>query len=328
MSSGGDSGAGLSAADTRVKVRVPAKINLCLRLAARGPNGYHPVSTVFHAVSLFDEVIAERREGGVIDVYTHGGNAESHSEDVHGVHDDATNLAVRAAVLLRAERGQPGLGVHLDITKAIPVAGGMAGGSADAAAALLACSVLWDLDTTPDDLHELGARLGSDVPFALVGGTAIGHGRGEQLVPALTRGSYQWVIAVAPHGLSTPEVFARFDEQVAQGVVVPMSSAGTEPPRELLNALSGADAPGVAANLSNDLQEAACELYPPLRRTLEVGAFAGALAAIVSGSGPTCVFLCANQKDARNVEAALANLDQVHQVHRVTGPAPGAQLVS
>ncbi|MFZ2624977.1 MAG: 4-(cytidine 5'-diphospho)-2-C-methyl-D-erythritol kinase [Propionibacterium sp.] len=321
MSSGSEPGAGLSAADTRVKVRVPAKINLCLRLAARGSDGYHPVSTVFHAVSLLDEIVAERREDGLVDVYTHGGQAD-------GVSDDATNLAVRAAVLLRAERGRPELGVHLDITKAIPVAGGMAGGSADAAGALLACSVLWDLDTTPDDLHELAARIGSDVPFALLGGTAIGHGRGEQLVPALTRGSYQWVLAVAPHGLSTPEVFARFDEQVAGGAVDPMSSVVTEPPRALLNALSGGDAEGVAANLSNDLQEAACELYPSLRRTLEVGRVAGALAGLVSGSGPTCVFLCASQTDARNVEAALAGLEQVHEVRRVTGPVPGAQLVS
>lgn len=321
MPPGSDPGAGLSGADTRVKVRVPAKINLSLRLAARGSDGYHPVSTVFHAVSLFDEVVAERRESGLVDVHTHGGQADR-------VDDDTTNLAVRAALLLRAERGNPGLGVHLDITKAIPVAGGMAGGSADAAAALLACSVLWDLDTTPDDLHELAGRLGSDVPFALLGGTAIGHGRGEQLVPALTRGSYQWVLAAAPRGLSTPEVFARFDEQVAAAVVVPMSPSGAEPPRELLNALAGGDTEGVAQHLGNDLQEAACELYPSLRRTLEVGTLAGASAGVVSGSGPTCAFLCATQTDARNVQAALAALEQVQEVHRVTGPVPGAQLVN
>ncbi|SER72226.1 4-diphosphocytidyl-2-C-methyl-D-erythritol kinase [Propionibacterium cyclohexanicum] len=314
-------GPGLSAEDTRVKVRVPAKVNLSLRLAPRDDDGYHPVSTVFQAVSLFDEVVAERRTGGLVDVFMHGGQADR-------VSDDTTNLAVRAALLLRAERGDPELGVHLDITKAIPVAGGMAGGSADAAASLLACSVLWDLDTTPDDLHELASRLGSDVPFALLGGTAIGHGRGEQLVPALTRGSYQWVLAVAPEGLSTPSVFAHFDAQLARGAVSPMPSAGAEPPRELLNALSGGDAESVAAHLGNDLQEAACELYPPLRRTLDIGTQAGALAAIVSGSGPTCAFLCANQADARNVEAVLLGLDQVLEVHRVSGPVPGAQLVS
>lgn len=317
----GDSANSLGPVDTRVKVRVAAKVNLYLRLATRGDDGYHELSTVFHAVSLFDEVVAERRADDVIDVHTHGGQSDR-------VRDDATNLAVRAAVLLRAEHGQADQGVHLDITKTIPVAGGMAGGSADAAAALLACSVLGDLDTTPDDLHDLAAKIGSDVPFALLGGTAIGHGRGEQLVPVLTRGSYQWVLALAPRGLSTPQVFRQFDEQIARGEVEPMPQSGTEPPRELLNALAGGDAEGVAEHMHNDLQEAACQICPELRKTLEVGKRAGALVGIISGSGPTCAFLCASQTDARNVEAVLKILPQVHEVRRASGPVPGAQLVS
>lgn len=311
---------GLGAVDLRVRVRVPAKVNLALRVAARGDDGYHQLATVFQAVALFDELTAERRRDDAITVTTRGLHA-------HRVDDDPTNLAVRAAVALRHHFGTTDLGVHLSIDKSIPVAGGMAGGSADAAASLLACSVLWDLDTTPDDLVQLAADIGSDVPFELVGGTALGRGRGGDVMPALARGNYHWVLALSDRGLSTPSVYACFDEQVDAGKVVPLRPDDPDACTALLDALASGDAARVAPLLGNDLQEAACQLRPELREVLAAGTAAGALAGIVSGSGPTCAFLCASQPDAYLVQTVLRSLEQVDETLCVTSPAPGAQLV-
>ena len=307
---------GLGAVDLRVRVRVPAKVNLALRVAARGDDGYHQLATVFQAVALFDELTAERRRDDAITVTTRGLHA-------HRVDDDPTNLAVRAAVALRHHFGTADLGVHLSIDKSIPVAGGMAGGSAS----LLACSVMWDLDTTPDDLVQLAADIGSDVPFELVGGTALGRGRGGDVMPALARGNYHWVLALSDRGLSTPSVYACFDEQVDAGKVVPLRPDDPDACTALLDALASGDAARVAPLLGNDLQEAACQLRPELREVLAAGTAAGALAGIVSGSGPTCAFLCASQPDAYLVQTVLRSLEQVDETLCVTSPAPGAQLV-
>lgn len=313
-------GPGLEAVDLRVRVRVPAKVNLSLRVAARGSDGYHQLATVFQALALFDRLAAERRSDGAITVTTHGRHADR-------VDDDHTNLAVRAATTLRERFGTPRLGAHLQIDKTIPVAGGMAGGSADAAAALLACSVLWDLDAGPDELLQLGAELGSDVPFGLIGGTALGLGHGGAVMPALARGGYHWVLALSDRGLSTPSVYARFDDQVAAGEVVPLAPDDRSACRALLDALAGGDVSKVAPLLVNDLQEAACLLRPELREVLSAGVSAGALRGIVSGSGPTCAFLCATQADALMVATVLNSLDQVDDTLCVTSPAPGAQII-
>lgn len=296
----------------QVRVRVPAKVNLALCVDALGDDGYHRLGTVFQALSLFDEVVATPGEPGEVSLVVAG-------DDVDGVPVGETNLAVRAARLLAERHGHDGLGVRLHLRKQIPVAGGMAGGSADAAGALLACSVLWDLDTTPDDLHELAAELGSDVPFALVGGTAIGTGRGDQLVPVLARGTYHWVLALAHDGLSTPAVFRRFDEMGAPGdPAVPPSVA---------HALAHADPHGLAAALRNDLQAPALDLRPELAETLAAGRSAGALGGIVSGSGPTCAFLAADEASAMDIARALSRQPTVRAVRRATGPVHGAALI-
>lgn len=301
--------------ETIVRVRVPAKINLALGVGPVGDDGFHPLATVFHAISLYDEIIAEPALPGRFLVETTGVPA---SADLDG--DD--HLSVRAAKTLAQAYGDTSLGVALSVRKAIPVAGGMAGGSADAAGALVACAELWNLDVSPDDLAEIGATLGSDVPFGLLGGTAVGTGRGERLAPALTRGSYHWVIAFAWGGLSTPEVYARFDRLAAdQDIVHP------EVPPDVLTALAAGDARALGAALSNDLQAAALDLRPELRATLEAGLELGAVGAVVSGSGPTCAFLAADESAAIDLSTALPQSAACSGVRRVTGPVPGARLV-
>lgn len=296
-------------------MRVPAKVNLALCVGPVRGDGYHPLATVFQAVSLFDEVSARRARAGHFSVTVAGEGAEQ-------VPIDDSNLALRAARRLASAHGREDVGVELEIKKSIPVAGGMAGGSADAAAALLACSILWDLDIQPDELAAVGAELGSDVPFALMGNCAVGTGRGEQLVPALTRGTYHWVFALADEGLSTPAVFKRLDEMrgYRQGQL--------SVPTELMNALASGDPVALGRALVNDLQIAALDLRPELRRTLDAGLDNGALGAIVSGSGPTCAFLTADESRAVDLSVRLSAEGVARHVRRAAGPVPGARLIS
>lgn len=305
-----------------VRVRVPAKINLALCVAPLGSDGYHRLGTVFQAISLFDDITATACVHD-IEVTVAGEGAEQ-------VPLDATNLAVRAALLLRERFGWSDLGVRLRLKKSIPVAGGMAGGSADAAGALLACSVLWDLDTSPEDLHDLAAELGSDCAFPLLGGTAIGRGRGEQLVPLLTRGTYHWVVALADTGLSTGGVYGRFDEigGGAEADRIPGPDADPEIPPALLNALAAGNAGDLGAALRNDLQLAALDLRPELGGVLEAGMSLGAIGAMVSGSGPTCVFLAPNETAALDLAAALGSVPHVRSTRKAVGQVPGARLWS
>jgi 4-diphosphocytidyl-2-C-methyl-D-erythritol kinase len=233
---------------------------------------------------------------------------------------DERNIAVRAARLLGEAVGVEH-GVAIAIDKGIPVAGGMAGGSADAAATLLACDRLWGLETSRTALLELAAELGSDVPFALLGGTAVGSGRGEEVVPALARGTYHWVLAFGHHGLSTPAVYRRFDQ---------LNPRARQPeiPAELMNALLSGSPHQVGGTLANDLQAAALELQPQLRSVLEAGLEYGALGALVSGSGPTCAFLVDGESAAVDLSIALSADGLCRAVRRVTGPVPGARVIS
>jgi 4-diphosphocytidyl-2-C-methyl-D-erythritol kinase len=295
-----------------VTVRAPAKVNLELRVGAPRADGYHELATVFHAVGLFDEVQALPSDG--ITLTVEGPQAEL-------VPLDGTNLALRAAVLL-ADRVGIDDGVHLHLRKGIPVAGGMAGGSADAAAALVACDGLWRAGLSRDDLHALAAELGSDVPFALLGGTAIGTGRGERLMPVLARGEYHWVVALADHGLSTPEVYGEID-RLRAGAGVPEPEISDR----LMQALRAGDAPALGEALANDLQAAACSLDPSLERTLAVGRQAGALGGLVSGSGPSVVFLTASAEHALDVAVALTASGVAAGVRRALGPVAGARVV-
>jgi 4-diphosphocytidyl-2-C-methyl-D-erythritol kinase len=301
----------LSAVPLPVTVRVPAKINLHLAVGPLRDDGFHDLVTVFHAVSLFDEVSVATSDAPRIEVY---------GEGVTEVPADETNLAWRAVQLL-AERADREPDVALVLRKGIPVAGGMAGGSADAAAALVGLSTLWKLDLSRDELSTLAAELGSDVTFALHGGTALGTGRGEQIVPVLARNTQHWVIALHRGGLSTPAVYRELDRLRAAG---PRQERPVEP---VLGALAAGDPRQLALNLGNDLQAAAVTMAPDLRRTLRAGVEAGALAGLVSGSGPTCAFLCESGESAIDVAAELAGMGVCRTVRVVHGPVPGARVI-
>lgn len=295
-----------------VTVRVPGKVNLFLGVGDRRPDGYHELATVFHAVSLYDDVTV--RTSDLLSLNVLG-------EGAHEVPADERNLAWKAAELMAEHVGRVP-DVEITIDKSIPVAGGMAGGSADAAAVLVGMNMLWELGVPRRDLHAMAAELGSDVPFALHGGTALGTGRGEELATVLARNTFHWVLAFGKGGLSTVAVYAEIDR---------LREAGAPPrlgdPEALLTALSGGDPHALAPLLGNDLQPAALSLEPDLRRTLRAGTEAGALAGIVSGSGPTCAFLCASAEAAVAVGAELAGAGVCRTVRVASGPVHGARVV-
>jgi 4-diphosphocytidyl-2-C-methyl-D-erythritol kinase len=304
---------------TSVTVRVPAKINLQLAVGPLRPDGYHGLVTVFHAISLFDEVTVTAADADSVTVRGEGADHVPENED---------NLALRAVRALRAEQERrgtaPGDGVAVAIAKRIPVAGGMAGGSADAAAALVACNELWDAGLSQADLCEVGATVGSDVAFAVLGGTAVGRGRGEQLSPALADPArYHWVLAFADGHLSTPAVYGKLDRQ-RQDDEVPEPELS----EELRAALRAGDSARLGAALGNDLQPPALALFPALRKTLTAGLEAGALGGLVSGSGPTCFFLAESASAATDLAVALSGAGVCRAVATATGPAAGACVVA
>ncbi|WP_033819910.1 4-(cytidine 5'-diphospho)-2-C-methyl-D-erythritol kinase [Kitasatospora sp. MBT63] len=301
-----------------ITVKVPAKVNVQLGVGGLRADGFHDLANVFFAVALGDEVTAAPGEGVTL---------TCSGPDAAQVPLDDTNLAARAARLLAARHGiEPHVRLHID--KAIPVAGGMAGGSADGAAALVACDALWGLDTPLETLLELAAELGSDVPFALVGGVALGRGRGELLERLPVSGTFHWVFAVADGGLSTPAVFRECDrlrDEAGTGSTeaeVPTPDADPA----LLAALADGDPVALAEALANDLQAAALSLRPSLADTLRAGTEAGALAALVSGSGPTCAFLAKDAEAAESVARALLASGTCRAAHATYGPVPGAEV--
>ncbi|AII05375.1 4-diphosphocytidyl-2-C-methyl-D-erythritol kinase [Rhodococcus wratislaviensis] len=303
----------LSVVPRPVVVRAPSKVNLHLAVGDLRDDGYHELNTVFQALSLSDTVSVVPAE--TLSVTVRG-------EDARVVPTDSGNLVWQAAEMLAAESGRRP-DVEIAIDKGIPVAGGMAGGSADAAATLVGLNALWQLDLSREELDGFAAKLGSDVPFSLHGGTAVGTGRGERLLPVLSRSTFHWVLALAKGGLSTPTVFRELDRLRADGN--PPRLGG---PEDLMHALTTGDAATLAPLLGNDLQSAALSLNPGLRRTLRAGVAAGALAGIVSGSGPTCAFLCAEADAAVRVSAELAGAGVCRTVRVASGPVPGARIIN
>lgn len=295
-----------------VTVRVPAKVNVQLAVGAARPDGFHDLANVFLAVALYDEITVTPADE--LRVTCEG-------PDAGQVPLDRTNLAARAAIALAERRGlEPN--VHIHIAKDIPVAGGMAGGSADGAGALLACDALWRTGAPRGELLSICADLGSDVPFALVGGAALGTGRGERLTALEVGGTFHWVFAMAERGLSTPAVFREFDRLAAgREIPAPVASA------DLLEALEKGDCDALAATVSNDLQPAALSLFPELAETLAAGRTAGALTALVSGSGPTTAFLTRDAEAARKVAEALRGSGTCRSVRVACGPAVGATVL-
>jgi len=304
-----------------VTVRVPAKVNLQLAVGPARDDGYHPLVTVFHAVSLNDEVTVRPAAKMALTVT---------GEDAAAVPIDRSNLAWRAASALAKAAGlrSADAAVRIEIRKRIPVAAGLAGGSADAAATLVACNELWQAGLSPRDLAEVASALGSDVPFSLMGGTAVGRGRGEQLTPALAAGSYHWALAFGRSGLSTAQVYATFDRlRAARAAAGALSSAEPSLSNELMTALRSGDPARLGPLLTNDLQPAALSLQPDLRRTLAAGREHGALGAIVSGSGPTCAFLARDAAHARELAVLLTGAGVCRAAARASGPVPGATVL-
>jgi 4-diphosphocytidyl-2-C-methyl-D-erythritol kinase len=295
-----------------VTVRVPAKVNVQLAVGAARPDGFHDLANVFLAVGLYDEVTVTPADELRI---------TCEGPDASQVPLDRTNLAARAAIALAARYGREPA-VHLHIAKDIPVAGGMAGGSADGAGALLACEALWGTGATRDELLDICAELGSDVPFSLVGGAALGTGRGERLTALQVGGTFHWVFAMAERGLSTPAVFREFD-RLAEGRTLPEPAACDD----VLDALAKGDAEALAAAVGNDLQPAALSLYPELAGTLAAGRAAGALTGLVSGSGPTTAFLVRDGAGAEEVARALRASGTCRSVRVAAGPVPGATVL-
>lgn len=296
-----------------VTVRVPAKVNLELLVGAPREDGYHPLATVYHAVSLYDEVTVVGADDWGVGV--------SGPQSL-GVPVDESNLALRAARML-AEVGEVREPVHVSIRKDIPVMGGMAGGSADAAAALVACDRLWGLALPRTELEEIAAELGSDVPFLLSGGTSMGSGRGEVLAPVLARGSFHWVFALSETGLSTPAVYAECDRLRGE---TPVKHPSPSP--QMMQALRSGDPRALGEALQNDLQAAAISLMPALGDVLDAGLEFGALGGVVSGSGPTVAFVVENNEAALDLAVSLTASGAVQDVRRATGPAHGAHEIS
>lgn len=300
-----------------VHVRAPGKINVFMRVGAVMEDGYHDVATAYQAVSLYEDVRAYPDDEFSVGF--------AGSIDTGTVPLDESNLAIKAARLLAKRTGYTG-GVRLEIEKHVPVAGGMGGGSADAAATLVACDALWGTDVGRDELQTLAARLGADVPFALLGGTAIGTGRGDRLSPALATGQFHWVLALPEGELSTPQVYRELDRHrerhaadIAPAQLSPSVDSG------VLQALRAGDPAMLAEALTNDLQAPAIHLVPALADIIELGETNGALAGIVSGSGPTVAFLASDLDSAIDLQIALSAA-RVHAV-RATGPVHGARIV-
>jgi 4-diphosphocytidyl-2-C-methyl-D-erythritol kinase len=302
-----------------VRVRVPAKVNLYLRVGPLRRDGFHELTTIYHAVGLFDEITARPADSLALTMDGEGAGELALDE---------SNLVIRAVRVLSAATGRvPHARLHL--RKQIPVAAGLGGGSADAAATLVACDALWGTGLSREELAAVAASIGSDVPFLVLGGTALGTGRGEAISPVQAPGhAWHWVLAIAEGGLSTPEVYRELDRLRERGLRerggAPRSASS---PDEVLAALRKRDATVLAKALSNDLEAAAISLRPGLQATLRAGIAAGALAGLVSGSGPTCVFLCRDGTHASAVGAGLSQGTVCRAVAVVHGPVPGARLL-
>jgi 4-diphosphocytidyl-2-C-methyl-D-erythritol kinase len=304
---------GMSKPDTdHVTVRVPGKVNLYLGVGPREFSGYHELATVFQAVNIYDEITVKPADTLRI---TGSGKYG------HLVPTNETNLAWQAAQLVAKACGEdPNLEINID--KSIPVAAGMAGGSADAAGTLLACDIYFQAGIPRDELDAMAALLGSDVPFILHGGCALGSGRGDILSPVMTRGSFHWVFATFNEGLSTAQIYERTDE--LRGLdfeTIP------DVPNELLAALAQGNAQELGKFLHNDLQTAAIASRSGLKDVLEYGRDLGSLGELVSGSGPTCAFLARDEVSAIDLLVGLKSSGLVDDAVHAHGPVHGARQI-
>lgn len=311
----------------RVDVRVPAKVNLFLAVRGLRDDGYHELVSVMQTISLKDRLVAAM-DGDP--AFLHPATrrllrVEFSHDGTNGVPTE-DNLVVRAAHALLERLGGNGDGdvsdeqalvtrVHLD--KGIPVAAGMGGGSADAAATLLALNALWDGGLEKDELRELAARLGADVPFCVTGGTALATGTGIATAQVLCRGAFHWVVGMSDEPLSTPAVYRSWDE---------VSEPNQLEPDVVLHALRTGDAEVLGASMHNDLEPATFTLRPSLEEARDAMLGAGALGAIVSGSGPTLIALAEDRGAANRIRDEVAG--HFDRCEVATSPSGGPTLAS
>ena len=311
----------------RVRVRVPAKVNLFLAVRGVRDDGYHELVSIMQTVGIHDTVTVQL-EGDESACRHPAARRFMHLAFGHdagaAVPDDEDNLAVRAARLLMRHTGTGTADssdrdavptTRVELAKRIPVAAGMAGGSADAAATLVGLNRLWECGLDRDELRELAAELGADVPFCVLGGTALATGTGTATAQVLARGSFHWVVGMSDEPLSTPEVYRAFDE---------VGTPSEIEPDAVLHALRTGDPEALGAALHNDLQTAAFHLRPELEASRDAFLAAGALGAIVSGSGPTVVALAEDARHARAMAATLAG--RFDRVEVAPSPAGGPDV--
>lgn len=302
----------------------PGKVNLHLGVGEARTDGYHDLVSVFHAVDR-REVVRLLLDGAPV-----AGPAvqsmrttffvDEPDEDIDG----PGNLAWRAVEAVVARAGVAVPRVRIEVDKHVFVAGGMAGGSADAAAALVAANALvagYGEPLPDEELFEIAASLGADVPFSLMGGTALGTGRGDKLVEMLSRGRLHWVFINPKIGINTGGAFALLDDlRHGNPALLPHLDA-----TELSQALTSGDVARVAAALHNDLEAPALSMRPVLKRVLGVAGDAGRRA-IVSGSGPTVAVLCDDADAARFAAEHLTEQFDGYEVFVAEGPDHGAQV--
>lgn len=298
------------------------KINLFFKVGPLQENGYHQVASLYQAVNLPETVIAEVAPDWEVAVT---GNIDA--SHLKGVPTNRNNLVVKAAkaagAALRFKR-VPRL--SFTIHKNVPVAGGMGGGSADAAAAILAAESAWGRKLSTAERFSVAAELGADVPFSMLGGSAIGVGTGHELDPIEQRSVLHWILVPNDFGLSTPAVYAELDRLRDMRGDNPKWVPEAQVNQLLVEALrQGAGAEDIAPLLHNDLQEAAVSLRPELQDILDLEERAMALRAIISGSGPTIAMLARDANDAHAIASRLQTFGQ--QAIVTTSPAGGAQLV-
>ena len=292
-----------------VRVMGRAKVNLFLSVVGLRRDGYHDLEMVMQAVDLADELtMTAASETEVAFRWADGLCREEPTRP---------DLVERAVGEYRRRAGRAG--ASIEVLKRIPLASGMAGGSADAAAALLGMDALAGGGLAPE-LPEMAEALGSDVPFALAGGTCVARGRGERLEPVSCPARLWWVLGVSAFGIGTPEVFRRYD------ALQPGTVSGRGQPDELLAALAAGRPEDIAPLLFNALAPAACDVEPRLRRLEEAMREAGVLGAVLSGSGPTVAGLCRDEAHARDVAARAGAL--FDRVEVVASARAGAEVVA